>query len=423
MSKIIMLWLLTLVAASSCGTLADAIAASMPLSDAQIRCDDWSAVVTLDGAVWLCWTQRSARASVTDTTEWSTSANLGLFCRLVAPNGRVVVPTTRVLRPTIQSGEEGGLACLPPDDYVPVPRPDGSLVILADRRTTYREREYPVAADVGKPGMTATLVDRQGKVSSVALPGRFEAGRWGQGNHLSASVWTWENSLGDLCVLASNRGCLWYDELGVKDGKLLMSAPSRFFVVTRGCRDSLYRLVPETYRPALLRLIPGEADNIGMTEVGPDTLLIAYQRGRRTKPTSWAGKVPGDTLVTYRVLTTDFSVVDSFRLPVAQVSGADFDEELRFPRAALVRTDSGYAFFIWRPSGAAMYRLDARGAPVIGTRIQSATSEPEDLKGADVQLVSIVNPTAQMPFSLQIEWFGFAPDGSVSHAYATRPVR
>ena len=417
-------------------TPAELAAGAVPLAGGRFSVGYRGAIICDDGAIWVFWTQDRSVAyegeggSRVTREQWANSPELGLHCRLVSREGLDIVPPLRIL--PLAFGEQGWVVPLVPGSFTPMVTDDGSVIVFVENPLALPQELTSIGPG---PARTTTVitVDRQGNANRTVLSDRAKYSHVGFNRRPTASFWWWRDSSETLrCILGTTTGRASYSTFSAQ-GDAGWRVSQDFYFATGGLVDSAFfagdmgaylggaAVTPVSYRRGLVWTF-NSRDYSGVCRVGPDTLLVAYMPPAGERDAVWGSRWPGENLVVYRLLEHDLSLVDSTSVSAGLVEGTDFTGA-RIPMGVLQKSSSGFDFFVARPKGVAMYRLDLDGKPLQGKRAPSSVSASAEISGVETQLISFVGPSYTGPSGWQTEWFGFTRSGGLRRVEAIRNGR
>jgi hypothetical protein len=434
MKSTAIMFTLSLVTFGRAATPAEMASKAVPLPGPRFLVEDRDAAVCSDGAVWVFWTQINSSPPWMKgephltRREWSSSLDLGLFCRLVAPDGSDIVSPLRLLQPVIDTA--GAWTPLCPSWYVPVVADDGSAVVLATNPVV---ESSCFSLSPAEPPRTTTVVsvDRHGGMNRIVLRDGMFFDREGSNQQRTASFWHWYDSVGALkCIFGGTSSRTSELSLMTRSGNIVEVSPQTFHFATGGIVDSAaFAQNPAAYvgegadAPITFGRGLTWTTNMryysGVCLRGSDTLVVAYLPPEGERDPIWGSRWPGRDLVIYRLFEHDLSLIDSVRVSANSNSGRDFSGA-HTPNAILQRSSDGFCFFIPSPSGVAMYRLDKNGRPIRGKRTRGAFAPASEFDAAGEQLLSFTAPSRMGPAGWQTDWFGFTQSGLLCHEAAIR---
>jgi hypothetical protein len=380
---------------------ASVAATSLPMSDSRMRVDYPLAAYCQDGSVWLFWWQGVAikySQMLLDSSPGlrQVGVEIGIFCRLVGPDGRDRLAPMRLVAPKTWSDAVFGLH--PLHVYATADGGDRAVLLLL-----YITRpESPTGPE--RQATRVISIDPDGKTREGALDFPVEVGTsTNAGGKTDGRLYTCFDAARDLHLFSTSWDRIYYTKLHFGKG---------------GIKTTVYRIFPFVNRRTP---IPGDEylrwawdawDRADIVLAGPETLLVAYTPdGWGSIDHWWNGYVPGETLAVYRIRLRDLSLIDSIRVPAAIVAGEHFGG-VRLPRAVLQRTPGGYHFYLSRPKGTDSYLLGPDGRPVQGPRTNRSVAAFRDFPRDGSQFL-LYRRFPDHPWEL--EWFGIGPSGQVYH--------
>jgi hypothetical protein len=359
-----------------------------------------------DGSVWLVWSSTTlfpahmlARRDRPDLT----------FCQLTGPDGSVLLHARQVW--SSEQVRDSNIYSVRPFDVCAMR--DGSVVIMIS--------EYPVSGTTGSPVVRFVHVSRSGKVvasntAECALP--TGQGTYHQGGYRSSfgPFWSLTDSRGrmhEFCLGIWSRGQLahgGYLTHVTMDACLGTERVRRSQLSTHGGPAGSGTPLHVVQRPDLLWL--HDNGQAGMALINDGTLLVAGGAGHENWDTK--SQTPRyDSLRVQRFSLRAMTLQDSFTVDPAKIAGSDWPT-LPLSRAMLFRTDSGFAFFLPAPGGAASFCLDRNGKPLAGGRSTQDVRPFTDYRGAghvrlDVKTTHEHSPKERWPISVDV--FAFDRNG------------
>jgi hypothetical protein len=364
------------------------------------------AAMSGDGSVWLVWSSTTffpahmpARRDRPDLT----------FCQLTGPDGRVLVPAKQVW--SSQQVRDSNVYSVRPFDVCAMR--DGSVVIMIS--------EYPVGGTGGSPVVRFVHVSRAGKVVSsntVECAPSIGQGTYRQAAYRSSfgPFWPLTDSRGrmhEFCLSTWSRGQLahgGYLTHVTMDACMGTDRVRRSQVPTHGGPPGSVIPLYAVHRPDLMWL--SDNGQVGMALINDGTLLVAGGTGRENWDTK-SQTYRYDSLRVQRFSLRAMTLQDSFTVDPARIAGGDWPT-LPLSRAMLLRTDSGFTFFLPTPGGAASFCLDRNGRPIAGGRSIQDVRPFTDYRGAgqvrlDVKTTHEYSPKGRWPISVDV--FAFDRNG------------
>lgn len=392
-------------------TMPELVARAVPSSNERGWVQYMSVAPCSDGAFWLVWSTEGLPSYYFKLpwTERENAPEVGLFCKCVASDGKVLVPPVRIVEPVLVKMMGSPAA---PSAFHAQSQPNGNLVVIANLRTP-----SDGASRIMEKRQTAVLsVSRAGRVRRLLLDSVADISRNSWHDRVDAAFWPWHDTHGNLHFLLG----MWevpvlHFELPSTDTSPELHARSTLFFRANGPADSA----------ALVAQNPGVVARTSLTWTGDNwrysallplsdsILLVVYDPAVHEQRYAWRDQRPWDTMVVYRLRVDDLSVVDSIRVAAKLVAGTDY-AGVTISRAILERTPEGYVFLIGTSDGTMSYEFDREAKPMLGGRQQAQAGRATDADVSLDQLISILDPLAP-GVPRQFHWFGLTSAGRLCH--------
>jgi len=348
------------------------------------------AAVSADGSVWLSWVQvpRIGLELNTDT------ANLGVFCRLMTPDGSEVFGTRR-----LTSGRQyrDYFHAYPYPFYLTVTPSGGAALFL-----------YTHTAGT-KDATQIVLLDRSGAARNTRIDFAPNAGDgW-----LDAPRVRLLSGVGTFQICFAPDGVMhcffWSTEaLAVASLDPSGSLPPVVNVKTYhpfGSEDSASAL--DTMKLRLVKLA-GRRDLTSVLFTRTDTVAAAFVEPRRGHASAKGG---GD-LVVYTFSLPSLTPCGSFRAPADSVAGAD-RPGVRLPSAILAPVRSGFAYLVSGREVTSSYMMSPTERPQVGRRAVAPIVPTTKMDSLVCQAVHFIQTKPRQPW--RIEWFALDRQGVLHH--------
>jgi hypothetical protein len=392
-------------------TMPELVARAMPSGNERGWVQYVSVAPCADGAFWLVWST-SGLPSYYDRLPWSErekAPEVGLFCKCVARDGKVIVPPLRIVEPVLVKlmGRPAG-----PAAFLAQSQPNGDLVVLANLRTP-----SDGASRIMEKRQTAVFsVSRTGRVRRLILDWVADISRKSWHDRVDAAFWPWHDTPGNLhYLLGMWERLVLHSELTSTDTSPELHARNTLFIRANGPTDSatLVTQNPGLVARTTLAWTGNKWRYSALLPLSDSTLLVVHDPAVHEQRYAWRDQRPWDTMVVYRLRVGDLSVVDSTRVAAKLVAGSDY-AGVTISRAILERTPEGYVFLIGTSNGTTSYEFDREAKPMLGGRQQAQAGRATDADVSLDQFVSILDPLAP-GVPRQIHWFGLTSAGRLCH--------
>jgi len=365
-------------------TLLDVRSQLWPGSNDLVRSKERVAVYCGDGVFWILWTYELG--GYARTIQGSLLDRLGLYCKCVGIDGRVIVPPMRIAEPV-------GNGYSYSSGFTALALPDGGLLVFSPL-LLHRDREQPAALRFEeRPGivktttlrsldMDASYVPPRGRTAVIAVDRRSRVVRAEVDDEI-AVTFSWSDSAGRFFFISRPwRRLARYFELPPAQalwGTAATDRPERGNTSAKDRRRFLRErhINAARYAPAWFE---GHA---ALALLRDGCLLVARAPSRR----GIGGQFASDTVVIYRLRSRNLSLVDSTCVSARFVAGYDFPGAT-IPLAVLESTATGYSFFIQSRFGVKSFWLDRNGRPITGQRVRARVGTMSDFKNSTVQFIS-----------------------------------